>query len=309
MKTAFLVMVCMLGLAAAPGACHPSRVATDVEHAGVPHDGVPVVARGHSHNDYYRDRPLLDALDARFMSVEADVFLVDGELLVAHDRRDCRADRTLRGMYLEPLAARARAGGGTIYTDAPRGTGPLVLLIDIKQQGELAYKAIDRQLVAYADVLTSCRGSVVTERAVTVIISGDIPRATIAAQQERRAFVDGRAPDLEGPAVQAAPASLVPMVSLPWTSRFTWLGFGTMPTAQRNELARLVGEAHARGYRLRFWGTPNLPAFWKELVAAGVDVVGVDDLGLGQQSLGGAPSGANDGSRPSESGGGPSHKR
>jgi hypothetical protein len=39
---------------------------------------------------------------------------------------------------------------------------------------------------------------------------------------------------------------------------------------------------------LRFWGTPNLPEFWKELVAAGVDLVGVDDLALGVASLGGS---------------------
>ena len=43
--------------------------------------------RAHSHNDYSRPRPLLDALDAGFCSVEADIFLVDGELLVAHPRQ------------------------------------------------------------------------------------------------------------------------------------------------------------------------------------------------------------------------------
>ena len=47
-----------------------------------------------------------------------------------------------------------------------------------------------------------------------------------------------------------------------------------------------MGEAHARGYRVRFWGTPNLPAFWEALLGAGVDVVGVDDLELGASVLG-----------------------
>ncbi len=280
MRATALVLIWAIGACVSLSSCRTSRQDTPGER-----QGVAVVSRGHSHNDYNRERPLLDALDARFMSVEADVFLVEGDLLVAHDLRDCRKDRTLRGMYLEPLAARARAGGGRVYADAPRGIGPVVLLIDIKRDGERAYAAIDGQLAAYADVLTSCRGGVVTERAVTVIISGDIPRATIAAQSERRAFVDGRGSDLEGPREQAAPVSLVPMVSMPWTPKFSWLGFGKMSTAQREELTRLVDEAHARGYRLRFWGTPNLAEFWKILVEAGVDVVGVDDLKLGGSTL------------------------
>ena len=39
-----------------------------------------------SHNDYWRERPLLDALSFRFNCVEADLWLIDGELYVSHDR-------------------------------------------------------------------------------------------------------------------------------------------------------------------------------------------------------------------------------
>ncbi len=44
------------------------------------------LARAHAHNDYRHHRPLLDALAHGFTSVEADVFLVDDQLLVAHGR-------------------------------------------------------------------------------------------------------------------------------------------------------------------------------------------------------------------------------
>ena len=40
----------------------------------------------HSHNDYFRAHPVADALDNGFGSIEADIHLVDGRLLVAHDR-------------------------------------------------------------------------------------------------------------------------------------------------------------------------------------------------------------------------------
>ena len=59
----------------------------------------------HAHNDYVHARPLLDALDRGYGSVEADIYLVDGALLVAHARDSVRADRTLESLYLAPLRA------------------------------------------------------------------------------------------------------------------------------------------------------------------------------------------------------------
>jgi hypothetical protein len=58
--------------------------------------------RAHAHNDYEHDRPLFDALDHRFKSVEADIWLVDGKLVVAHDPEDvpqaAEQGRTLRSL-------------------------------------------------------------------------------------------------------------------------------------------------------------------------------------------------------------------
>ncbi len=36
--------------------------------------------------------------------------------------------------------------------------------------------------------------------------------------------------------------------------------------------------AHARGHRLRFWGTADSENFWRELRANGVDLINTDDL-------------------------------
>ncbi|MBM4063365.1 MAG: hypothetical protein FJ265_20040, partial [Planctomycetes bacterium] len=48
------------------------------------------VHRLHGHNDYLQPEPLLGALALGLGSVEADVFLVDGELRVGHDRGQLR---------------------------------------------------------------------------------------------------------------------------------------------------------------------------------------------------------------------------
>lgn len=108
--------------------------------------------RAHAHNDYEHPRPLLDALDHRFGSVEADIYLVGGQLLVAHDPEDLDPSRTLESLYLDPLAARVRAHHGRVYR---RDRGSLQLLIDIKTEGEATYLELDRRLRRYKNLFTS----------------------------------------------------------------------------------------------------------------------------------------------------------
>src|SRR5262245_19165175 len=91
--------------------------------------------RAHSHNDYEHPRPLQDALEQGFGSVEADIWLVDGALLVAHDLKDTKPDRTLEALYIEPLNERARTNGGSIY----EGGGEFTLLVDIKSEANSTY--------------------------------------------------------------------------------------------------------------------------------------------------------------------------
>lgn len=233
--------------------------------------------RAHAHNDYLHPRPLRDALDHGFTSVEADVFLVDGDLLVAHEAAALDPARTLRSLYLDPLLARVRDNHGTVH---PGHREPLQLLVDIKTDGAAAYLELDRQLARYRTMLTSCRDGRVRPGAVTPVVSGDrAARAPMEAQRTRYAFYDGRPDDLGGP----APASFIPLVSGSWTAEFGWLGAGPFPAEERRRLRSLVDAAHRHGRRVRFWATPDAAgpereAVWSELLAAGVDHLNTDDL-------------------------------
>lgn len=235
--------------------------------------------RAHAHNDYEHPRPLLDALDHRFGSVEADIFLVDGQLLVAHDPVDLDPARTLESLYLDPLAARVRAHHGSVYKGHRR---PFQLLIDIKTEGSSTYLALDQHLKRYKHLFTTYAHGRVRPGAVTAVISGDrAARAPMEAQTVRHAFYDGRLADLVGR--NPAPASLIPLISDNWTLNFTWQGVGAFPEAERAKLRTIVSTAHERGRQVRFWATPDLPgpardALWGELVAADVDYLNTDDL-------------------------------
>ncbi|MFI7616474.1 phosphatidylinositol-specific phospholipase C/glycerophosphodiester phosphodiesterase family protein [Nonomuraea terrae] len=242
--------------------------------------GVEPLARAHAHNDYEHERPLLDALDHGFTSVEADVYLVDGELLVGHDPEDLRPGRTLQALYLDPLAERVRAG--SVY---PGTRQPLQLLVDIKNNGAATYTALDEVLRGHRTMLTTFHKGKVKPGAVTVVVSGDRPRDLMAAQERRYAFYDGRLSDLG----QGDPG-LVLLISDNWTNHFTWTGEGEMPAAEREKLRQIVATAHRDGQRVRFWATPDAPgpardALWRELVAADVDHINTDDLAGLEQFL------------------------
>ncbi|MET0386446.1 MAG: phosphatidylinositol-specific phospholipase C/glycerophosphodiester phosphodiesterase family protein [Polyangiales bacterium] len=233
------------------------------------------LARAHAHNDYEHDRPLFDALAQGFTSVEADVWLVDGELLVAHDLTDVSFDRTLESLYLQPLRELARAHGGRIYRDFPHS---IQLLIDIKSDAEPTYAALHRVLARYASIITVFSPRGVHERAVTAVISGNRPRETMEAQSRRYAGYDGRRADLGSDAL----AEFIPLISDNWETIFTWRGVGEFPEAERELLHDIVETAHTNGQRVRLWATPEDPAtreaVWQVLLEAGVDYLNTDDL-------------------------------
>jgi glycerophosphoryl diester phosphodiesterase family protein len=226
--------------------------------------------QAHAHNDYEHPRPLLDALDHGFCSVEADVYLVGEELQVGHTRRDLRPGRNLEKLYLAPLRERVRANGGRVYRDGPT----VYLLIDVKTEARPTYAALDKVLARYRDILSETRDGKFEKRAVTVVVSGNRDIDTIAGQKVRYAGFDGRPAGLDSD----LPAHLMPWISANWTLVFRWRGDGPMPEAERKKLRDYVAKAHRHGRLVRFWATPEKPGVWRELLDAGVDLINTDKL-------------------------------
>jgi len=234
------------------------------------------LAKAHAHNDYEHTRPLTDALEHGFTSVEADVWLVDGELLVAHDKEDIRPDRTLKSLYLDPLKKRVKDNNGAVY---PGYNKEFTLWIDVKSEDAATYQVIHEQLKKYQNMLTKFLPSGVKPGAITVYISGNRPKELMESQPVRYAAYDGRMSDLES----GDSNEFMPIISDNWTKYFTWMGEGEMPKSEREKLNHIVSTAHANGQKVRFWATPDIAspardAVWKELLNAGVDFINTDDL-------------------------------
>jgi len=239
------------------------------DEPAAPSKTISPLASAHAHNDYAHDRPLLDALDNGFTSVEADIFLVDGELLVAHTIFEVRTSRTLKSLYLDPLAERVMATGG-VYGKGAEFT----LMIDLKTKAEPTYELLRKQLADYSDMLTVVRDGKLERRAVNIILSGNRPHDMVAAERERFVGIDGRMGDLDAD----TPAHLMPWISDSWKNHFQWDGSGDMSADEQAKLVDMVKRAHARGRKLRFWAAPDRLETWRALSAANVDLINTDDL-------------------------------
>ncbi|MGV3617706.1 MAG: glycerophosphodiester phosphodiesterase family protein [Fimbriimonas sp.] len=238
------------------------------------------MARAHAHNDYAHPRPLLDALDQGFASVEADIFLVDGELRVGHDRKDLQPGRTLEKLYLDPLLERVRRHGGTVHP----WPGEFTLLVDIKSDGAKVYAELSKRLERYREMLSSrdpfkfrpLAAPHVTKRAVTVVLSGDRPIQQLDEPRRHWAFLDGRLNETN--LANSFLAEFMPLVSDAYGGQFKWNGQGEMPVPERFKLRQLADKLHASGHRFRLWGAPDTEDAWREFYDAGVDHINTDRL-------------------------------
>ena len=129
-------------------------------------------------------------------------------------------------------------------------------------------------------MLSVFRSGEVAAGPVTVLLSGERSLATMRAQGERYAFYDGRLDEIG----LDIPATLMPWINDVLDGPFPLARRGSDPGRGGARLRALARQAHAARRKLRFWSTPDRPGparatLWRELLAAGVDLLNTDDLG------------------------------
>lgn len=260
----------------------------------------------HSHNDYQHHVPLYEALSAGCRSFEADVWLLGSgdELHVGHSRSSLTAARTLRNLYLNPIAQiltqqnqvpvvsgdkpSAPAGKHGIFDASP--STALTLLIDIKSNGTATFPVLQNHLepLRSRGWLTHYNGSTVVPGLVTVVASGNTPFSLITKNTTYRdIFYDAPLDvlagegDLANSTLYTAENSYYASVAFPLAIGKPWLG--KLSTEQVWKIRRQIKEATERGLKSRYWDTPSWPIsvrdhIWNVLEMEGVGVLNVDDL-------------------------------
>src|ERR1700712_313120 len=119
---------------------------------------------GFAHNDYRHKRPLLDAETNGYTHIEADIFLHNNKLVVAHINPYFKGKRTLENLYLAPLLEQTQKNNGNVYEGYDK---PITLMVDIKTDGKKTYTHLKELLEKYRPILSSYDSGRVVTRAVT----------------------------------------------------------------------------------------------------------------------------------------------
>jgi glycerophosphoryl diester phosphodiesterase len=220
----------------------------------------------HAHNDYEHDRPLFEALENGFVSIEADVHLVNGRILVAHDH-PASTSRTLEALYLKPLDSIARLNGGKIYRQKDV---TVQIMIDIKTDGINTFNALHKLLSKYAESIDGKdhKGS------FRVLISGNRAIELIRKDPQHLCSIDGRPEDLG----KGYTEKEMPVISENYKKIINWNGKGTPTKQDWDKLTELASRVHAENKKLRLWAIPDHENAWSVLLQAGVDFINTDKL-------------------------------
>ena len=224
----------------------------------------------HAHNDYEHPRPLLDALDAKFESVEADVWLDGSDVGVSHNGAPFKG--SLKALYLDPLAERVTANGGSVHGDGK----PFFLWLDLKQGSAALQDLLATQLEGYGFLTRFDDSGVASAGAVTVVLTGDAAgKKALVNRPAPRPFIR----DSNDFSASDPPADgKWGYYAVNYYSFMQWDGAGTIPTTQRRQLENLINGAHAAGRRIRLFSNPDTASYWTAAKEAHADFVGTDDL-------------------------------
>lgn len=217
----------------------------------------------YSHNDYLAERPLSRAIELGYRGVEADVFLVGGELRLGHDRKRAAESPTLRESYLEPLRTLFRR------CEAPAG-GPFLLFVEIKEESRPTYDALVELLARYPDLLLPDQPPV---RVVLVgwhPAPGEMTGTEPFGVQHRITSRESIHPELPGARVRLLSLDYGRTMGRFWVLRWArdrWY-------AALREAAR----TYPSGLPLRVHNVPVDPGVYSRLLEAGVDLIGTEAL-------------------------------
>ena len=247
-----------------------------------PSDHLPVMAKvlidpikpipAHAHNDYEHERPLWEAWENGYSSIEADIHLIDGQLYVYHNKpKKPDPDRTLENVYLKPLEKMLSRQPNGIY---PGYNSPLILMIDVKTEAKSTYLKLKEVLKPYVYLLWHKEGESIQSGPIRIILSGNRDKVIITQDKDQWVGIDGRPEDLG----QGWDTDLMPVVSQHFVKALSWNGKGGIPAPSLEKLKKLVEDSHMEGKQVRLWASPERHEVWKLLLENKVDFINTDLL-------------------------------
>ena len=220
-------------------------------------------ANAHSHNDYEQANPFYEAWENGFGSIEADIFLHNNKLLVAHTEKELNDNRTLQSLYLEPLKKVIEQYKGFPYADKNK---ELQLLIDIKTD---SIKTLDK-------LIEVCKNypSIIKCSKIKITISGNRPSSEKFILYPSYIYFDGILS--MNYSVQAL--SKIIMLSDDFKSYSSWTGKDSISKKDWQTLAAAITKAHHLKKNVRFWDAPDNENSWQVFMRLQVNFINTDHI-------------------------------
>lgn len=212
--------------------------------------------KAHAHNDYEHERPFFEAFQLGFGSIEADVYAVNGELLVGHERAQLSLNRNLKDLYIDPIIRVLKANKEGNFHQ---------LLIDSKTAADSTLPLIIAALKPHSEIIQ--------QKGFRIVISGNRPKPSQYIESPAWITFDGRSDE-------RFPTNKVVLESESMLKFGFWNGQSPIPAALKEKLKTYVDQVHANGRKVRLWATPDSLLGYQALLDIGVDYIGTDKLRL-----------------------------
>lgn len=213
----------------------------------------------HSHNDYEQRIPFWGAFSAGAKSIEADVFLIEGKLFVAHEEENIRPERTLETVYLLPLKRVEQMYGPESLE--------FQLMIDVKSEAYTTLLAIAKLLEKYKSYLKPH-----SENGISIVISGNRPQEKDYVNYPDFILFDCQ--DISGMPEQMWPK--VAMISTSFRNFSKWDGTEDISEMDEKKVREFVETARIFSKPIRLWATPDTEKAWDKLISWGVNYINTD---------------------------------
>ncbi|MGF1696294.1 hypothetical protein L4C54_11540 [Vibrio lamellibrachiae] len=243
------------------------------------------VSRAIVGTNYLLDNPYEQNIANQFGASQIEVFFRNGrevydEPLVGRSEWMTEYEWSFEETFVKPIVEQVRANGGQFYKGWDES---YILLVDVKSSNDekvITWLEIEKVLSQYSDVFTHYDGEMVTEKAVTVILSGsDHIIDEMRAAPYRYTFLDGRMNHLG----EELDSRLMPLIS----SNFNYFdqdkygnfyGAGDWPQEALHRLQEITDIAAQNNQKIRFWSSPEgndeiNAKIWTELHNANVDLI------------------------------------
>lgn len=201
-----------------------------------------------SHNDYDQSIPLYNAFNQEVGFIEADVYLLQGQLLVSHELKDVNPRRTLSSMYLKPLDSLLKRNDKYVdYT--------LTLSVDLKTEGRVAIPVLISILNEFPDLIHHPH--------FKIMVSGEMPKPETWSSIPDYIYFDGR------PSIMYTPEQ--------W-KRVNLVSTSFLGLSDERKMDSLIATIHQIQKPIRFWAIPDNPKGWQHMMDHQVDILNTDHV-------------------------------